>query len=711
MTLFDFDFEFDFNVHWQQRNPGPRDHLQTVEIMPPTTFELKAQRHVKDIGVSDLEIYRAGDARAWAVLPIPLQDHEQPGYSSQVQGPAYWVITSPNVSTPMGIPEPPRYRRKVRARANGRYGADDPTLWPQLLDKSQKYIWAACCTEEEVPKEGSVNDDPRFWYPHTVDDLERAEIPLIDPQLYKLPPAHVVALEDWFSSLLRRLSARMLHESSGNSTLYVLRAHAMQAKSRLLSMPAPFPAMIRNLGALQIALSLLEAHLVYIISHAPLLLQCRPRPVPKKGPRLLGCFTTDLGQAEACLHMGIPVYVLRPSFSIPSDINVASSQPSTLLPYHNLLVYRDFVDSTVVPTVTRPFHTIYEGAWNVGMLDVIVGEGSVAWSLSSQGFKNLSASERLAVQEAVVDETSRYRLEREEIRRRRLLDSKQPMVTDVEILNMSLIQPFIPLGKKAAEAHSLIANPPAAPTLPFEGSSSFAPSARDLMPPPAKRMRLDESTPSSASSSSGRISVAPASMGGTSTVHGGQRSRPLFPPLSLTSNRDDGAMDQIPAVADATLVGFQEGEGRVIFPAVSSAPLASEEHVSAKRHHNIDFDKFQKVDNGYAPFSIANWAKALELMAKRVSLAWVSDDEAIRVGIRYPDYRNICRKAEWRIRQMIVGWLCVREGYLAALIEDFRKLPSWQQWQYLLTQTLGNRPTTVPSHATPSSSSNSSSQP
>ncbi|KIY45327.1 hypothetical protein FISHEDRAFT_61227 [Fistulina hepatica ATCC 64428] len=161
----------------------------------------------------------------------------------------------------------------------------------------------------------------------------------------------------------------------------------------------------------------------------------------------------------------------------------------------------------------------------------------------------------------------------------------------------------------------------------------------------------------------------------------------------------------------ATLVGFQEGEGRVIFPAVSSAPLASEEHVSAKRHHNIDFDKFQKVDNGYAPFSIANWAKALELMAKRVSLAWVSDDEAIRVGVRYPDYRNICRKAEWRIRQMIVGWLCVREGYLAALIEDFCKLPSWQQWQYLLTQTLGNRPTTVPSHATPSSSSNSSSQP
>ncbi|KIY47659.1 hypothetical protein FISHEDRAFT_74461 [Fistulina hepatica ATCC 64428] len=194
--------------------------------MSPKPFKLKAQRRAEDIGISDLEIYRAGDARAWAVLPIPLQDHEQPGYSSLVQGPAYWVVTSPNVFTPMGIPEPPRYRRK--------------------------------------------------------------------------------------------------------------------------------------------------------------------------GPGISG----------------------------------------------------------------------------FGMLDAIVGKGSVAWSLSSQGFKILSASERQAMQEAVVDETSRYLVEREEIRRRRLLDSTQPTVTDVKNLNISLTQPFIPLGKKVAEVRNLIANPTPAPTLPFEGSSS-----------------------------------------------------------------------------------------------------------------------------------------------------------------------------------------------------------------------------------------------
>ncbi|KAF6744039.1 hypothetical protein DFP72DRAFT_757622, partial [Ephemerocybe angulata] len=96
--------------------------------------------------------YAATDALAYFVTKLPVRAEEvleDSGGRRTIPEGAFWVITSPNEKF---IVVPPIGQRVVRALADGHYGFDDRSRYPQFYTSKTEYF--ACipryCKELEV---------------------------------------------------------------------------------------------------------------------------------------------------------------------------------------------------------------------------------------------------------------------------------------------------------------------------------------------------------------------------------------------------------------------------------------------------------------------------------------------------------------------------------------------------------------------------------
>lgn len=300
-------------------------------------------------------LYTASDALSLYVLENPVLPQEvaettEPTF--QIPSNARWVVTSPNQPH---IMDPPLGIRDVHAFEDGHYGYDDRSRYPQFY--SAKFEYYAC-----IPRR-CAQLDMLWWTP------KRDDCPLIpgvvERDICVLRPEPLKSLQElrdkYYALVEEYIASRKL------SLLGMLATHMSQCFERL-SMGMSFRSLVSCVadfqrGCLDIhgLLNFVKTFLPRMHSPptelAPLFSFCTSSassaPLLKNHPcddSLMGAFTHHLDDAQRLHQMGIPVWLIRPSFDIPPSMTVHY--------YAGVKELQRTPNKTDGPIVTTEFHSI-----------------------------------------------------------------------------------------------------------------------------------------------------------------------------------------------------------------------------------------------------------------------------------------------------------------------------------------------------------------
>ncbi|KAI0692377.1 hypothetical protein BC835DRAFT_1416575 [Cytidiella melzeri] len=231
-----------------------------------------------------------------------------------------YVITSPNMSY---VPVPCWGQVSVSMKADGRFGMEDPLLWPQIYDASPSCRLLSCM--------------PRFTHPHhskdvwdtlTQDDMQIASSNI--PGMFIMTPARLATLRKHLADLHHDLEERD-KTNPPNSHLRWLYMHTA-ASLECLSIASSSRDLIRQFANLERYYCMVVACMTHERLFSNLDSTAPPRIVR---PDLMGCFTTSPLVAAHMYTAGVPVWYMRLADSLSStDIIVSHGglqQPSGIV--------------------------------------------------------------------------------------------------------------------------------------------------------------------------------------------------------------------------------------------------------------------------------------------------------------------------------------------------------------------------------------------
>lgn len=233
-----------------------------------------------------------------------------------------WIST-PNMPF---VPEPYAIAREVRLRADGRYGFDDYTRWPQRYHTQTPHL---IC----IPRSPMT-----FSFHVSVESASCVNLIFSDPSLTWFTPIENSSVPDIF-----RL--RTVHYKEFQKCLDILKVPVQEVidshsaveglsrgagwfhltldriLSRLADIPMTYRDLIRHVTEFQRYWLELCGLLEYMLRYLPRIRDARnvDHPVCED---LMGVIVTEANQVQALFSAGIPVWYLRPSYELTAQINV-----------------------------------------------------------------------------------------------------------------------------------------------------------------------------------------------------------------------------------------------------------------------------------------------------------------------------------------------------------------------------------------------------
>ncbi|EDR08573.1 uncharacterized protein LACBIDRAFT_326715 [Laccaria bicolor S238N-H82] len=263
------------------------------------------------------------DAYCWNVLDRQVRMREvmsEAGINTFIEHPdkgdppSWWVITTPNagyiLTAPIGI-------RHIQAKVDGHFGLDDRTLHPQMYIKSSEYI---CC----IP----ICDQSRhmLWWTPNPEDCPIIPNSPFSVTIHVLKPELLNGYKDLCNKYVGLIGKC---EGRDCSPLAGLLVTAMcQALNRLRSFGMTYKEILLAIAEFQRAVLDIHAWINFVDVYQPRLFPS-PNGVVKyeANQKLMGAFTEKVQVAQQLQAMGIPVWLIRPSFHILPTMNVNFSTP------------------------------------------------------------------------------------------------------------------------------------------------------------------------------------------------------------------------------------------------------------------------------------------------------------------------------------------------------------------------------------------------
>ncbi|KAF6746815.1 hypothetical protein DFP72DRAFT_747227, partial [Ephemerocybe angulata] len=300
--------------------------------------------------------YAVTDVLAYFATKLPVRAEEvldDTGLRRYIPDGTFWVITSPNERY---IVWPPLGHRVVRALADGHYGYDDRSRYPQFYTSKAEYMMCIprYCAELE-PLWTRLLPSNTLHIPGVTCDSIRILNSMV---LGRLRPFK----ERYTKGVLELLKTRQA------SLAALLVTHMSQCFDRL-QMGMTFRSILQTYADFQRTCLEIHGYLNYVKIFLP-----RAETLPlKKYPvdhSVMGAFTHDLSDAQKIVQMGIPVWLVRPSCDILPDTTVhADANVKMMLKnaarHDPTIVTEDYSEPSQTPPYPEtpfPFPVLYRGA-------------------------------------------------------------------------------------------------------------------------------------------------------------------------------------------------------------------------------------------------------------------------------------------------------------------------------------------------------------
>lgn len=281
--------------------------------------------------------YSATDALCWDVLDRRVRSGEvlsEAGINTYIEHPDkkdpshWWGITTPNGGY---IPTATIGVRQLQARADGHFGLDDRTLHPQMYVRGFEYI---CC----IPK----RDESRrmLWWTPTLADCPMVPNSPFSIIIRVLKPSLLQGYKELRDKYVGLIGKREGRERSPLAGLLV--TTMCQCLDKLRSFGMTYKEIVLAVAEFQQAVLDIHAWIDYVDVYQPCLYP-GPDGVVKHEPNqnLMGAFTENVAIAQQLHAMGIPVWLIRPSFRILPTMNV---NMYSLQQHDDQIVFRHFAD-------------------------------------------------------------------------------------------------------------------------------------------------------------------------------------------------------------------------------------------------------------------------------------------------------------------------------------------------------------------------------
>ncbi|KAJ2935927.1 hypothetical protein H1R20_g1168, partial [Candolleomyces eurysporus] len=288
--------------------------------------------------------YRAKDMLSFMMLEEEVLPDEavklngSPEYTleelKKAKGHAQWLISSPNMYS---IPQALIGVRHVRARANGKYGLDDRMLHPQVVCKG--YEWIGC-----IPK--PCNDLHILRWTPRLEDTTSVTGTWFETDCRIFKEEHVDALRGQ-ATLCFDIAFKTLERQRSATILSSMVAHTQQCLERL-TYGLPYRDLLLTVGDIQRACLDIRGLSTYITTFWP---RSVPTSMESLKPHcvdtsLMGCFTHSREEAQFLHSIGIPVWWIRPAFSVNQfDTRVWTSARQSTTYIDPSVVKADYIEA------------------------------------------------------------------------------------------------------------------------------------------------------------------------------------------------------------------------------------------------------------------------------------------------------------------------------------------------------------------------------
>ncbi|RDB15391.1 hypothetical protein Hypma_004633 [Hypsizygus marmoreus] len=233
-----------------------------------------------------------------------------------------WVVSTPNATW---LPKVKLGIRKVYLRADGRFGLEDRSIWPQFYSLGFEYI---IC----IPRKPDNANDPMsvLWWTPKDDDLMPIQGNSVDITLYNLHPARMAHLQVWRDRLVNE--ANKYQKTHKRSPLLGLITTALRHTwIRITLAPMTKREVVQLVTELQRFCLDTQAWLDYVLIYTPRLYasddDLKNLPVAH---HLMGAVTESDAIAMQLFQMRIPVFHVRPSFKLSKSMNIVYNVPYQL---------------------------------------------------------------------------------------------------------------------------------------------------------------------------------------------------------------------------------------------------------------------------------------------------------------------------------------------------------------------------------------------
>lgn len=226
------------------------------------------------------------------------------------------IITSPNCSF---LYEPLTSPRSVQLRRDYRFGADDPTLYPQWIRPTFNQHIVTLAKPEDLQDARAV-----MWWDGAKDNFVQAVDVTIGGVGF-IGGAELKQLEKMKDDLLRTFfpsvdeACPSLDQRSRQSLQYRC-AQLTKLWDRLTLFPGDLEEKCAQVTELQRGWLDLQAYYTFTSQTLGYLNQ-KVTP-PTSTYKTLGCFTADVNKVVDCLYAGVPVFFVRPKSTFTGPIRI-----------------------------------------------------------------------------------------------------------------------------------------------------------------------------------------------------------------------------------------------------------------------------------------------------------------------------------------------------------------------------------------------------
>ncbi|KAJ7572823.1 hypothetical protein C8J56DRAFT_1138249 [Mycena floridula] len=209
------------------------------------------------------------------------------------------VVTTPNA---ISIYEPPLSQRKVRMRADGRFGEDDYTIWPQPFFKPLSYLAV-------MPRRPWDPNDPLHLFWHTPSHHNfRRDYSQSGIGLGIFNPSYIARYRPFIDELFGRYEAYHSGHQQPNQLAMSLALSLKQCLERLENLSMSFRRSLIQLTQLQRTYLELVGVLDWVQKFQPMLQGLIPVPAPLKVAETMGAFVYDDQVAQSFFRVGLPFW-------------------------------------------------------------------------------------------------------------------------------------------------------------------------------------------------------------------------------------------------------------------------------------------------------------------------------------------------------------------------------------------------------------------